>query len=375
MAGKTKTILAEYRKAKPEMELLAEIVTPMIQDRLKKSRVRIQTVSQRMKSEASLKEKLNRKNDKYSTLTDVTDLLGIRIICYFADDVDKVARMMADMFVVDWENSVDQRKEISPTNFGYLSLHYICSLPEDKKYPEALLRYRFEIQMRSSLQNIWAEIEHDLGYKNDFGVPKNVQREFAQIAGLLEVADKEFGEIRNRMNHYEYEVRREIRNDKAHDLPLDAISLREFMNHSRQFRKFMQKIVSRRGNRKIVQVSPEGYLENLDLLGVKTIGDLLDLLEEQQEHALILYEEMLKNPELDEIVSSIGLYLLCQARLVWSGRSERSLLSYFRKTTRTEAQAKRRVSRILTLRNSDIFNKQPAPIKDAPEVPDSPEVS
>lgn len=343
-------ILSDYKKNKKSYEILAAVAVPLLEQKIRKSGIRVQTVTYRLKTPRSLHEKLNRKRDKYDTIADVTDLLGIRAVCYFAEDVDKVAAIVAKLFVVDWDHSIDQRKEISPTNFGYLSLHYICSLRPDAQVPESLRQIRFEVQIRSSLQNIWAEIEHDLGYKTDFGIPKSVQREFAQIASLLEIADKGFGEIRTKMNHYEYTVRKEIRDDEAHDLPLDLISLREFMNHSRQFTQFMQKILEISGHKKIIRVSPESYLENLDLLNIHTIGDLLQLLEQEQEHALLLFRDMQQNAEMDELVTSIGLFLLCQARLVWSGRSEKAVLRYYRKTARTEQQAERRTRQILEFR-------------------------
>lgn len=106
------------------------------------------------------------------------------------------------------------------------------------------------------------------------------------------MADKCFSEIRVKMSNYEETVRREISEDKAYDLPLDTISLREFMQHSKQFNLFMQAIYERAKDAEIIKVSPESYLENLDLLGVKTIGNLLELLEKRQAHALQLFEDM-----------------------------------------------------------------------------------
>jgi putative GTP pyrophosphokinase len=100
-------------------------------------------------------------------------------------------------FVIDWENSVDKGELLSPDRFGYLSVHYVASLspsrlalPEYKQYGSI----KAEIQVRSILQHAWAEIERGLGYRNQT-MPGRVRRRFSMVAGLLEMADKEFRDI------------------------------------------------------------------------------------------------------------------------------------------------------------------------------------
>lgn len=77
----------------------------------------------------------------------MTDILGARVICYFGDDVDKVGKLVEQSFVIDWENSSDKRALIKADTFGYLSLHYICSLPFDAdirmKSVGNVLKFRF----------------------------------------------------------------------------------------------------------------------------------------------------------------------------------------------------------------------------------------
>lgn len=67
-------------------------------------------------------------------LEDITDLAGIRIITYFADQVDLIASFVEEEFEVDRSNSVDKRELIDPEKFGYLSLHYVVKLPSFSHY-------------------------------------------------------------------------------------------------------------------------------------------------------------------------------------------------------------------------------------------------
>ena len=64
-----------------------------------------------------------------------------------------------------------------------------------------------------------------MGYKSEFGVPRVVVRQFARLAGLLELADDEFVRIRSRMQDYTEEIRKKIALGCADDVLIDIISL------------------------------------------------------------------------------------------------------------------------------------------------------
>lgn len=163
--------------------------------------IQFHSVTSRVKSKASVRQKLQR-TDKRREFNDLTDVFGVRIITYFRNEVDVVAKLIEREFIVDPENSVDKRSLLDPDRFGYLSLHYVLqlksersALPENQGYKDI----RFELQIRSILQHAWAEIEHDIGYKSSSGVPDAMRRRFSRLAGLLELADDEFLGIREEL--------------------------------------------------------------------------------------------------------------------------------------------------------------------------------
>lgn len=65
-------------------------------------------------------------------MSDIKDISGIRIITFFPDDVDAVAKLIQKEFAIDYSQSVDKRILLDPDRFGYLSLHYVAKLtPSD----------------------------------------------------------------------------------------------------------------------------------------------------------------------------------------------------------------------------------------------------
>jgi ppGpp synthetase/RelA/SpoT-type nucleotidyltranferase len=191
----------EYESMAGLLENFKVSIDSLIQTLLEIEGIQFHSVTSRIKSKASVRQKLQRP-DKRRDFNDLTDMFGVRIITYFPDEVDVVAKLIEREFVVDPENSVDKRSLLDPDRFGYLSLHYVLQLkperailPENRSYEDI----RFELQIRSILQHAWAEIEHDIGYKSPSGVPDAVRRRFSRLAGLLELADDEFLGIRKEL--------------------------------------------------------------------------------------------------------------------------------------------------------------------------------
>lgn len=312
---KNKMIMEEYRRQRGDYLKLSDMVADLLKKSVDEHKIEVLAVEHRVKKEDSLAGKLELKGEKYASLRDITDILGARIICFFSDDVDKVASLIEKMFEVDWDNSVDKRAQLDPNAFGYLSLHYVCSLPENGIYPEELCGKKFEIQIRSTLQHTWAAINHDLGYKSEFGVPKKIVREFSRVAGLLEIADEEFISIRDSIHRYGDDIRQQIADNQAERVLIDMVSLKEYMKLNREMRGFLSELAS--VNRaEIQEISPESYLEQLAWLGKKSLGDLQQMLEENKQLAFALAKYTLDKTDLDILSSNVSLRYLCRAELL-----------------------------------------------------------
>ena len=227
----TQAIVEEYETNRSLYADFTETTKDLAEELLRTSGVDVHSVTSRVKNKNTLKQKLSSAGGEYSKLGDVKDICGIRIITYFEDDVDRAAEVIETEFEIDQENSVDKRAQLDADRFGYLSLHYIAKLTGSRL---ALTEYqRFsdcqaEIQIRTILQHAWAEIEHDLGYKSERAVPSEERRRFSRVAGLLEVADTEFVQLRDRPREYQAHVALQI-DSTPESIRIDQASLRAFI--------------------------------------------------------------------------------------------------------------------------------------------------
>jgi len=340
---------AAYEALFPNLKALEEIVSQKLFAEIASAGIPTLEIAHRIKDKASALEKIKRKADNYSSVSELTDLVGFRIICYFSDDVDEIAAVVEKLFDIDRYNSVDKRQIISPTAFGYLSLHYICSLPESEKYPKELCGIKFEIQMRSALQHTWAEIEHDLGYKSMFAIPRDIRREFSRIAGLLELADESFVRIRARLSDYKKHITNDIRNGNASELSIDLVTLTAYLKYNRQMNTLLNEIADIQGAH-IKMQSPENYLPRLAAINITTLGDLERLADREHDHALELANELFDAADLDEIASTAGLHFLCRAELLYGEHDKNEIFDYFTCTAKDRERARHQAKAVLKQR-------------------------
>lgn len=164
-------------------------------------------VTGRAKSVASFASKADRRVDGrllYSNpLEEITDQIGVRVITYLHSDVMAVADLLGDQLTVLDDRDMGQ-ETASEGRFGYASRHLLVALDPARTTPPAYERLRerhAQVQVRTVLQHAWAEFEHAIRYKGTIPeeyVP-DLDRRFTLAAGLLELADREFSMIRDRL--------------------------------------------------------------------------------------------------------------------------------------------------------------------------------
>lgn len=341
--------VTEYEKSLPDYLEIERIVAELLEKTLDNGGIKVMQIAHRIKTMDSVIGKMKIKEDKYPSVNSLHDLIGFRIICYFSEQVDQIAALVKEVLDVDENLSTDKRKLMEPTAFGYLSLHFICSLPKSDSYPDKLTKYTFEIQFRTVLQHAWAEIEHDLGYKSEYSIPLSMRREFSRVAGLLEIADETFEKLKHQLNDYAINIRRSIREDKADQLSLDLHTLTAFLHESKVMQDLLTDICSISGA-ELMDISPESYLKQLFFLKIHTLGDLTRLVKEEYDHALTLALTVLSATDLDELAITVGIYYICRARLIFGDYDEYELSEFFRLNLNRENLVKQQVERIFKLR-------------------------
>lgn len=313
------SILEEYQNNLTRFREVEQEVKQRLNDTFREAGLIVAAIESRIKAYDSLAGKLELKGQKYKSLADITDILGLRVITFYIDDVDKVASAVEKLFEIDWENSIDKRKIHEIDSFGYLSLHYICSVPG---FP-----YRFEIQMRTLLQHAWANMDHDTGYKSGVEIPRRYLRNMSRLAGMLELVDDEFSKIRIELTDYRRKVQALVRSGNLDEVPLDGDTFRSYLDLE-PFNQLNKRIAAM-NQAEIQEVPLMPYLAVFKGIGLKTLGDIAALIREYSEGAYQIACYQIGLTDLDIISSSIGPQDLCIAYILKNGGGKAGIKNMF----------------------------------------------
>lgn len=294
-------LLQQYRQLLPTLEKLSDDAYDLLSHTLRDQGIYVTAIERRIKTEKSLARKLALKGTKYKRIDDITDLVGLRVITVYTDEVDKVAVIVKNIFDIDWQESVDKRKLHDLNSFGYNSLHYICRLKTGG--------LRFELQMRTALQHVWSTIMHDTGYKGDVKIPREYLRQFNRLAGMMELLDDEFSRLRFVLTDYRRHTLALVKSGHLDDVPLSPDSLHNYLD-LKPFDRLNRRIASV-NQAEIIPVSVMPYLPVLESFGLETLGDMQRFIDDNSDDAYQLALAQLAITDLDILSSNTALQYLC----------------------------------------------------------------
>ena len=325
-----KMLMQQYLERMPVYERLSRLADEALCNALEAQHVKVTAMEHRIKTETSLAGKLELKGGKYRTIDDVTDIVGLRVVTFYSADVDKVAAIVNEAFVVDRRNSVDKRRQHRLDSFGYNSLHYICRLPktivDDPDMP-LLNEVRFEIQMRTALQHVWSTLDHDTGYKGDVKIPHEYMRQFNRMAGMLELMDEEFSRLRNVLVDYRRQMLALEASGQLDSVDLNAETFRRYLE-AHPFDRLNQRIAAI-NQAELYPVPIMPYLRVLQDLGMETLGEVDRLVEEHSDDAYRLAVSQLGATDLDILSENIGIQNLCYVYVLKQGGGPGGLCRIF----------------------------------------------
>lgn len=320
-------ILEQYRENLPVYVQLQSLVVKTLKDFVSNLGVIVNSVEARVKTEKSLIGKLELKGYKYLSINDITDIVGARVVTFYSSEIDKFAAKLEKVFEIDWDRSIDKRKMHKVDQFGYMSLHYICNIPKtlyyDEKMPQ-LNEIKFEVQLRTTLQHVWATIYHDTGYKNDVEIPSVYLRDLNRLAGLLELADKEFNSIKCGIDEYRKRIIQIVASGDLAGVDLNADSFNAFVDKG-AFEP-INKRIAEINNMDITQVPLNRFIKVLKLFDFNTLEDVNDLIIDYSESAYQFMVRVYNGMDVDIIASNVGIIALIMCYALDKGYGFKALV-------------------------------------------------
>ena len=161
----------------------------------------VEHMKSRLKTEKSIIDKLNKKGYKVTAknmISHVHDIIGIRIVCSFLDDVYDIVDIIKSSKQFKIKEEKDYIK--NPKSTGYMSYHLIVLVPiylnETVEHVEA------EIQIRTSAMDFWASIDHKVQYKFPSEIPEEVKKEMYNCSLDIRKLDEKMQQLNEFVNKY-----------------------------------------------------------------------------------------------------------------------------------------------------------------------------
>lgn len=185
------SLKSDYDKKQEWYNQVKDTATFIVSQAISGQKIKYHSLTGRIKRFDSFFDKIKRKKIK-NPFEEIHDVVGLRIVCLFLDDIKILGDIIKNAFeVVEEINIIDNS---DPRIFEYLGTQFKVKFKDKSSIPnyENIRNIPFEVQVRTIAQDAWAAISHHLDYKQDFGVPGHLKRDFYALSGLFYIADTHF---------------------------------------------------------------------------------------------------------------------------------------------------------------------------------------
>ncbi|MCI5899220.1 MAG: GTP pyrophosphokinase family protein [Hominisplanchenecus sp.] len=220
----------------------------------------IEQVNGRVKSISSILDKAQKKKIEIEHIEEeMDDIAGIRIICQFVEDIQKVVEIIrnrTDMRVLSEKDYINHMK-----SSGYRSYHMIVSYSVETL--AGTRHIKVEIQIRTLAMNFWSTIEHSLQYKYKKHMPDHIREKLSRAADAIIVLDNEMSSVRSEIM------------DAQNSFQIQANLVRDILNN-------IQNLYHVANQREIAKIQDEFYriYEANDIEQLKRFHRELDIIAE-----------------------------------------------------------------------------------------------
>ncbi len=158
----------------------------------------IHHIESRLKSMRSIISKLERRNLEFSPQSikeNLHDIAGIRVVCNYIDDVNRIADLLLRQDDIKLIKKKDYVADPKPN--GYRSLHLVVEIPI--YLAEKTVNVPVEIQIRTIAMDFWASLEHKLKYKTDTEISEALRIELKECAQIICIVDEKMQAIHKKL--------------------------------------------------------------------------------------------------------------------------------------------------------------------------------
>ncbi len=153
----------------------------------------IEHLKYRIKKLDSIEEKLKKKSlpPTYDNISKLNDIVGVRIVCSFLNDLEKIIKIIEN----DPEIKILNHKDYitNPKNNGYTSYHLIIEIPVSLLNETVYVKA--EIQVRTIAMDMWASLEHKIWYKKGIQLPQDMMEEIYKTTKVCRLVDNNLNKL------------------------------------------------------------------------------------------------------------------------------------------------------------------------------------